>query len=203
MLKKIIATVVLSLSMLIGYANPGVDNSPVEAPSQQQTLPAGQTVMEVTNANSTEVNTVEESGLARKMSQAEKNKNAKENDSYGIAITIIAMTIVLCALIILSLLFMVFGKFSEKVLSGKKKKAIGASKSSTEDIVHDVDSGESIAAIAMALAEHFQEGHDIEDTILTIRRMRKAYSPWSSKLYNMTQLPDVKHNPASHTAFNR
>lgn len=203
MLKKIIATVVFSLSILIGYANPGVDNSPVEAPSQEQTLPNGQTVMEVTNANSTEVNTVEESSLAKKMSQAEKNRNAQENDSYGIAITIIAMSIVLVALIILSLLFLVFGKFSEKVLSGKKKKAIGASKASATVENHDVDSGESIAAIAMALAEHFQEGHDIEDTILTIRRMRKAYSPWSSKLYNMTPRPEVKHNPASHTAFNR
>ena len=48
-----------------------------------------------------------------------------------------------------------------------------------------------ITAISMALAEHMGQGHDIEDTILTIRRMRKAYSPWNSKIYNMRVMPQT------------
>ncbi|WP_290390901.1 OadG family protein, partial [Paramuribaculum intestinale] len=52
------------------------------------------------------------------------------------------------------------------------------------------DSGEVIAAISMALAEHSGHGHDMEDTILTIRRMRKAYSPWNSKIYNMRHIQE-------------
>ena len=52
----------------------------------------------------------------------------------------------------------------------------------------------------MALAEHFGQGHDMEDTILTIKRMKKAYSPWNSKIYNMRQIPEVS---AAHATARR
>jgi hypothetical protein len=54
--------------------------------------------------------------------------------------------------------------------------------------VTDHDSGEEIAAVVMALHEHFN-AHDDESTILTIRKMKRAYSPWSSKIYSLRQLP--------------
>jgi glutaconyl-CoA/methylmalonyl-CoA decarboxylase subunit delta len=41
------------------------------------------------------------------------------------------------------------------------------------------------AAIAMALYLHFNEIHDEESNVITIQRISKAYSPWSSKIYNM------------------
>lgn len=147
------------------------------------------------------VNTVETSEISRKMTQAEKAQNAAENDSWGGAITIIAMCIVISALIILSLLFLGFGKVSQMVLARKKREAHGIKKEDvTEDHVH-VDSGDVIAAISMALAEHFDESHDLEDTILTIRRMRKAYSPWNSKIYNLRELPGLSRNPHPASAF--
>lgn len=51
-----------------------------------------------------------------------------------------------------------------------------------------------IAAISAALAEHFGVSHDMEDTILTIRRMKRAYSPWNSKIYNLRHEPGLHHN---------
>ncbi|MDM8001979.1 MAG: hypothetical protein QUS66_03580 [Bacteroidota bacterium] len=45
--------------------------------------------------------------------------------------------------------------------------------------------GEVNAAIAMALYSYFGELHDRESGIVTIKRVSKPYSPWSSKLYNM------------------
>jgi len=45
--------------------------------------------------------------------------------------------------------------------------------------------GEVNAAIAMALYSYFGELHDRESGIVTIKRVNKPYSPWSSKLYNM------------------
>ena len=51
------------------------------------------------------------------------------------------------------------------------------------------DSGEEIAAIVMAIHEHFN-AHDTESTILTINKVKRAYSPWSSKIYNLRTLPD-------------
>ena len=52
----------------------------------------------------------------------------------------------------------------------------------------DHDSGEEIAAIVMALHEHLN-AHDTENTILTINKVRKSYSPWSSKIYGLRELP--------------
>lgn len=140
---------------------------------------------------SEEVNTVQESEMTRKAIQAEKARNAAENDSFGGAITIIAMCIVLAALIILSVLFLGFGKISSSMLTSRKRAAHGVTAENAEDHHEELDSGEVIAAIGMALAEHFGQGHDMEDTILTIKRMKKAYSPWNSKIYNMRHVPEL------------
>lgn len=141
-----------------------------------------------------EVNNIQESEITRKMIQAEKARNAAENDSWGGAITIIAMSIVLAALIVLSLLFLGFGKISSAIQKSKKREAHGVTEVDAQDHHDEEDSGEVIAAISMALAEHMGQGHDIEDTILTIKRMRKAYSPWNSKIYNMRSLPQHTAN---------
>ena len=51
------------------------------------------------------------------------------------------------------------------------------------------ESGEIFAAIATALYEMSDDNHDIENTVLTIRKVQRAYSPWSSKLYGLRQTP--------------
>ena len=137
-----------------------------------------------------------ESKIARKMTQAEKNRNAAENDGWGGAITIIAMCIVLSALVVLSILFMIFGKVSETLLTAKKKKAKAAAQHSPTDN-HELAPGEVIAAISLALSEYFGDKHDIEDTHLTIKRLQKAYSPWNSKIYNLRHNLDHRRNPGA------
>ncbi len=47
--------------------------------------------------------------------------------------------------------------------------------------------GETAAAIAMALHLYLHEQHDNENAILTIKQARKLYSPWSSKIYGTHQ----------------
>lgn len=118
------------------------------------------------------------------MTQAEKNQNAAENDGWGGAITIIAMCIVVSALIVLSILFLIFGKISESILKLKKKKAKAEAMHAPHDD-HELAPGEVIAAISIALNEYFGNKHDIEDTHLTIKRLQKSYSPWNSKIYNL------------------
>lgn len=199
MLKKSFISATLSLMMLAGapaaaWAQEAADQpAPME---EVQQLPDDQIAVESDAVPSEEVNTVEMSATAQKMTQAEKAQNVKENDSWGGAITIIAMCIVVGALVLLSLFFLGFGKISEKLLSKKKLEAHGKTIDEVDDDHEHVDSGESIAAIALALAEHFNDQHDMEDTILTIRRMRRAYSPWNSKIYNIRETPDLVKNPA-------
>lgn len=118
-----------------------------------------------------------------------KNQLITDSDNSGMGVTLMSMCIVLFALIVLSLLFLFFGKLFAKNQSKKKSEAKGETPSADED---DHDSGEVIAAIAMALDEHFNSKHDLEDTVLTIRRMKRAYSPWNSKIYNMREVPVLR-----------
>lgn len=49
--------------------------------------------------------------------------------------------------------------------------------------------GEVYAAIALALHMHLEEVHDYEKMILTLQRVMRPYSPWSSKIYGLRQNP--------------
>ncbi len=53
-------------------------------------------------------------------------------------------------------------------------------------------SDEEIAAIAAALKLYRGAIHDKESEVLTILNIKRAYSPWNSKIHGLTQLPDRK-----------
>lgn len=57
------------------------------------------------------------------------------------------------------------------------------------DLVQDRLSGEVNAAIAMALYLYSSEIHDQENPVLTMIRVSRTYSPWSSKIYGLRKLP--------------
>ena len=112
-----------------------------------------------------------------------------ERDENGFGMTVMAMCIVFSALLLLSVCFYVISKIGEHYSKGNKAKSHGAKlQELTREERPDSDSGEAIAAIALALHEHL-DAHDRENTVLTINKVRKAYSPWNSKIYNMRQAP--------------
>lgn len=201
-MKKYILTAALCLALAgPAYADPaGSTDSGRDSTEVATDL---QTAVATGAVPGEEVNYVEESQVAKKMTQAEKAHNAQVNDSWGGAITIIAMTIVISALAILSILFLCFGKISEALIARQKRHA---SKKVIRNGMEpsaktEVDPGEVIAAISLALSEHFGDGHDMEDTILTIRRMKRAYSPWNSKIYNLRQMPELHKQAPQRSAF--
>ncbi len=53
-------------------------------------------------------------------------------------------------------------------------------------------SQEEIAAIATALKIYKSVLHDSESEVVTILSIKRAYSPWNSKIHGLTQLPDRK-----------
>ena len=112
-----------------------------------------------------------------------------ELDGNGTALTLMAMSIVFSALLILCLCFYAISKIGEAITKRNKLKAQGiAAKDVAPAERPDGDSGEVIAAIAMALRDHL-EAHDKEDTVLTINKVKRAYSPWSSKIYTLRENP--------------
>ena len=110
-------------------------------------------------------------------------------DPHGFAMSAMAMCIVFCALALLCIAFMIINKIGSSISKANKMRSHGIDVKETPREEHpDHDSGEEIAAIVMALHEHLN-AHDNESTILTINKVKKAYSPWSSKIYSMRQLP--------------
>jgi len=49
-------------------------------------------------------------------------------------------------------------------------------------------SGEEMAAISMALHIILSDEHDEESNVITIKKIERRYSPWSSKIYGMRNL---------------
>ena len=121
----------------------------------------------------------------------EKIDNFKENDSFGIGMTITAMAVVFCGLILLYVCFKYIGTLSISASKRKAKKVAGGN-----DIAANVgiESGEIFAAISMALYEISDDNHDIENTVLTIHKVKRIYSPWSSKIYGLRETPTIQKN---------
>jgi Na+-transporting methylmalonyl-CoA/oxaloacetate decarboxylase gamma subunit len=117
----------------------------------------------------------------------------KEFDPYGVIMALTAMSVVFFALLMLFIIFKNIGKAAIRSGRNKAKKA-GLSPVAAAALVSEAVPGEIYAAVATALHLHMQEDdvHDLEDTILTIHKVTRAYSPWSSKIYGLREIPRKK-----------
>lgn len=114
-----------------------------------------------------------------------KIETFKTRDSHGFAMTLMAMGVVFSALIVLCLSFLLISKIGSAVARRNKRESIGNGDEIPGSLA---DSGEEIAAIVMALHEHL-DTHDKESMVLTINKVRRSYSPWSSKIYGLRRMP--------------
>lgn len=112
-----------------------------------------------------------------------------ETDGHGFGLAAMAMLIVFSALLLLCLCFYAISRIGAKVSRRNKAASQGlVAGTYTRENAPDHDSGEEIAAIVMALNDHLN-AHDKESTILTINKVRRSYSPWSSKIYGLREIP--------------
>lgn len=116
----------------------------------------------------------------------EKIENFKQNDSLGIGMTLTAMVVVFLGLFLLYIIFKQVGKLAIAASKRNAQKAKGTTVVSADA---GQESGEIFAAIATALYEMSDDNHDIEHTVLTIRKVARTYSPWSSKIYGLRDVP--------------
>ncbi|GHT49582.1 hypothetical protein FACS189440_15560 [Bacteroidia bacterium] len=119
----------------------------------------------------------------------DKVENFRNNDADGVGMTLTAMAVVFAGLISLYLLFKLVGHVAVTLSHRRVMKASGVSKEAAKDITEQ--SGDIFAAIAMAIYES-TELHDVENTVLTIKNTARNYSPWSSKIYTLREMPNKK-----------
>lgn len=115
--------------------------------------------------------------------QAEK---IKQSDPVGIGLTAVAVAVVFLALVCIALLISGSGKLIAKTEQkgkekGKKERAIKpvASGSSNDEEIY--------AAIGAAIFLYNEELHDEEETVITIQKVEREWTPWNAKFYNMNQ----------------
>ncbi len=106
-------------------------------------------------------------------------------NNNGILISVVGYIVVFIALFLLTIIISYF----QKVLQLKQRKKLKETGHRAADSDDLSISGEVSAAISTALFLHFQEKHDLENTVLTIKRIQRPYSPWSSKFYGLRDYP--------------
>jgi len=107
----------------------------------------------------------------------------------GITISIVGYTVVFVALVLLYIVFKQIPKFLDMQARRRMKREGKASLPQEEELQME---GDVNAAIAMALYLYFDELHDEEDMVLTMKRIQRRYSHWSSKIYNVTNFQRLR-----------
>lgn len=103
----------------------------------------------------------------------------------GLIITIVGISVVFIALIVLNIIFGLIPKLLKIQMRIRFKKA--GKSVNKDDCCADI-SGDTNAAIALALYLYMNELHDFESTVMTIEKISRRYSPWSSKIYGLRNL---------------
>lgn len=120
-----------------------------------------------------------------------KSEEMGRNDSSGLILTVIAVSVVF---IVLMLLYISFKGVGLAIMAFNKSRAMkslkseaGLSHEEAKEKAQNIGdtSADEYAAIAAAIFMYQNELHDEENTIITIEKVSRTYSPWSSKIYNM------------------
>ncbi len=106
-------------------------------------------------------------------------------DRQATIIVVVGYLVVFLALVVLYLVFRYVMPLFFKIKMYRRAAREGRA---LDDSEKQELSGEVNAAIATALYLYFDEIHDFESNVITIRKVSKSYSPWNSKLYNMRNL---------------
>lgn len=130
--------------------------------------------------------------------EATKAEIVQQRDKYGLALMVIAMTVVFSSLFIIFVVMKLSGRLNALIPTWikkykDKKQGITSEPSVKEGVEPtDVDSGEEMAAIGMALHLYFNTNHDYESEIITIETPKVHASPWAQKQLIHRRIPRRK-----------
>lgn len=97
--------------------------------------------------------------------------------------------IIFTALVLMYLIFNNLPKLIKMNLRNRLKNRRNAGETVSDQEEHFDTPGEVNAAIATALYMYFNQLHDEESNIITMQKISKRYSPWSSKIYGLRNNP--------------
>jgi glutaconyl-CoA/methylmalonyl-CoA decarboxylase subunit delta len=106
-------------------------------------------------------------------------ENWEWSDIY--VITTVGYSVVFLVLMLLIYVY----KLLPVILNWNKRKSVSSGSSGGKSVKDAFIPGEVNAAIGMSLLMHFNEQHEDESNVITIKRVARTYSPWSSKIYGL------------------
>ena len=106
-----------------------------------------------------------------------------EINSFAIVVAIVGYITVFTALLLLYLIFNSIPKLY-KIQLREMRRRQGRKRNANDNNGLDI-TGEAGVAISLALYMYFNDIHDNEDMVMTIKKVSKRYSPWSSKIYGL------------------
>jgi glutaconyl-CoA/methylmalonyl-CoA decarboxylase subunit delta len=107
-------------------------------------------------------------------------------DEFALVLSLVGYVVVFAALVALIIVF----NNLPRILNFDFKKYFR--KREIEDLPKKEEvsvTGEVNAAISAALYLYFSELHDEESDVITIKKISRRYSPWSSKIYGLRHIP--------------
>lgn len=115
------------------------------------------------------------------------------NWSNALIVTLIGFLLVFVVLVLLVFIITLFGKVMAPTVRVAKKATTGATTGNHDDQHDDGEydrhlSADESAAIAMAIYLAYSDVHDEESHVITIKKVERRYSPWSSKIYGINNL---------------
>jgi Na+-transporting methylmalonyl-CoA/oxaloacetate decarboxylase gamma subunit len=100
----------------------------------------------------------------------------------GWTVALVGYTIVFAALVLLITIFTII----PKLINMKIRSELRAKGKPVSDKPDELNVGGDVgAAISMALHLYLNDMHDDEPNVITISRIQRRYSPWSSKIYSI------------------
>lgn len=110
--------------------------------------------------------------------------NLDSINSQSLIITVVGYVIVFVSLLLLAMVFQNLPRLLN--LRFPKKKKNNGTPTSVTPLLQGL-TGEEVAAISAALYLFLNDLHDEESRVVTINRISKKYSPWSSKIYSVVR----------------
>ncbi len=117
-----------------------------------------------------------------------QSEKIQQSDPVGIGLTVVAVSVVFLALLCVAVIIFGYSGLIKRVQDKKSAKtAIAQGQTPNAMAQPSTTAGDVYAAIAAAIHLYNEELHDEEDTIITIQKVERAWTPWNAKFYNMNQ----------------
>lgn len=115
-----------------------------------------------------------------------QSERISDSDPSGVLLTLVAVVVVF--LLLTSICF-IMKLFAASVLRVQRRKSYKSAQTGDASVasVSTQASGEVYAVIAAAIYAYNEDLHDDENTVITIQKVERAWTPWNAKFYNMNR----------------